>query len=73
MGSLAHLCVEERPLALDVQSLANNMVRLDISASRPILAFVGARSSLLDQIRGRQFEDGALVELLDLILWGEGG
>ena len=31
MGSLAFISAEERPLALDIQSLANKLVRLDIS------------------------------------------
>ncbi|XP_055826321.1 uncharacterized protein LOC129894682 [Solanum dulcamara] len=65
MGSLAYLSAAERPLALDMQYLANRMVRLKISDFRPILAFVGARSSLLDQIRGWAFqrELGTRVDL----------
>lgn len=30
MGSLAHLTVEERPFTLDIHSLANMLVLLDI-------------------------------------------
>ncbi|XP_059285195.1 uncharacterized protein LOC132038561 [Lycium ferocissimum] len=33
MGSLARLVVEERPLSMEVQTLANSFVRLDISKS----------------------------------------
>ncbi|KAH0660902.1 hypothetical protein KY289_029650 [Solanum tuberosum] len=73
MGSLAFLSVEERPLALDIQSLANSMVRLDISDSRRVLAFLGVQSSLLDRIRGCQFEDDTLVALRDRVLAGDGG
>ncbi|KAH0641849.1 hypothetical protein KY290_033468 [Solanum tuberosum] len=73
MGSLAFLSVEERPLTLDIQSLANSMVRLDISDSRRILAFMGVQSSLLDRIRGCQFEDDTLVALRDRVLAGDGG
>lgn len=47
MGNLTYLPVTERPLALDIQSLANRMVRLDLLDSRQILTFVEARSSLL--------------------------
>ncbi|KAH0643764.1 hypothetical protein KY290_035213 [Solanum tuberosum] len=65
MGSLAFLSVEERPLAMDIQFLANSMVRLDISYSRCVLVHMGVQSSLLDRIRGCQFEDGALVALSD--------
>lgn len=52
MVSLGYLPTMERPLALDIQSLANQLIRLDILDFGPILAFVGARSSLLDQICG---------------------
>lgn len=41
MGSLAYLLVMERPLALQIQSLANEMVRMDRSDFEWLLAFVG--------------------------------
>ena len=41
MGSLAFLSAGERPLALDIQFLANRVVRLDISNSRRVLAYTG--------------------------------
>ena len=63
MGSLAFLTTTERPLPLDIQSLAIRMIRLDISDSRCVLAYVDAQSSLLDRIRCRQFEDEDLVGL----------
>ncbi|WMV13908.1 hypothetical protein MTR67_007293 [Solanum verrucosum] len=40
MGSLGLIKVGERPLARDVQSLANSFVRLDILESGKVLAFV---------------------------------
>jgi len=61
MGSLAVLSVEERPLAMDIHFLANSMVRLDNLDPRLVLAHMGVQSSLLDRIRGCQFEDEALV------------
>ncbi|WMV51219.1 hypothetical protein MTR67_044604 [Solanum verrucosum] len=51
MGSLAFLKVEKRPLTLEVRSLARHVVRLDIFAPRHVLAFVEARSTLMDHIR----------------------
>lgn len=60
MGSLAHLSVQERPLAVDIESLANRLVKLDISNSWWILAFIGTQSSLIDQIQSRQYEDKIL-------------
>ena len=71
MGSLAMLQVDERPLARDVQSLANSFVRLDISEPGKVLAYMEARSSLLEQIRAQQFDDGDLCKIRDKVLKGE--
>ena len=61
MGSLASLSIEERPLARDVQLLANSLVRLQISdESDGITAFIKARSSLVKLIRAHQFNDEKL-------------
>ncbi|XP_069148332.1 uncharacterized protein [Solanum lycopersicum] len=65
MGSLAMLQFGKRPLARDVQSLANSFVRLDISESGKILAYMEARSSLLERIRAQQFDDGDLCKIRD--------
>ena len=59
-------------MALDIQFLANSIVRLDISDSRRILGYMGVQSSLHDRIRGCQFEDKALVSLRDRVLAGDG-
>ncbi|XP_015161139.1 uncharacterized protein [Solanum tuberosum] len=73
MGSLAFLSVEERPLAMDIQFLANSMVQLDISDPRRVLTHMGVQSALIDRICGCQFEDEALVGLRDRVLAGDGG
>ena len=70
MGSLAMLPVGERPLARDVQSLANSFVRLDISESGKVLGYMEARSSLLEQIQPQQFDDGDLCKIIDKVLKG---
>ena len=57
MGSLAHLQVSRRPLAREVQTLANDMMRFEVNEKRGLLASVEARSSFLDKIKGRQFDD----------------
>ncbi|XP_069152101.1 uncharacterized protein [Solanum lycopersicum] len=71
MGSLSMLQVGERPLSRDVQSLANSFVRLDISESGKVLAYMEARSSLLEQIRAQQFDVGDLCKIRDKVLKGE--
>ncbi|CAN4121023.1 unnamed protein product [Withania somnifera] len=46
MGSLAALSICERPLAIEVRSLANRLVRLDLSDRDRILACVELRGRL---------------------------
>lgn len=53
MGNLAYLSIVEKPLALEIQSSTNRMVRMDLSNSEWILAFVRARSFLLYQMCGQ--------------------
>ena len=61
MGSLAALSIEERPLARDVQLLANSLGRLHIlEKSDRMIAFIEARSSLVELIRAYQFDDEKL-------------
>lgn len=38
---LSYLTIEERPLALDIQFLANRLVQLDILDPRRLLALIG--------------------------------
>ena len=53
MGSLAHLQVSRRPLTREVQTLANNFMRLKVLEKEGFLSFVEARSSFLDKIKGK--------------------
>ena len=63
MGSLAHLHVSRRPLATEVQTLANNFMRLEVNEKGGLLACVEARSSFLDKIKGKQFNDEKLIRI----------
>ena len=63
MGSLAHLHVSRRPLAREVQILANDLMRLEVNEKGGLLACVEARSSFLDKIRGKQFHDEKLIRI----------
>ena len=60
MGNLAHLQVSRRPLAREVQTLANDFIRMEVLEKGGFLACVEARSSFLDKIKGRQFDDEKL-------------
>ena len=51
MGSLAHLPVSRRPLAREVQTLDNDLMRLEVNEKGGFLVCVEARSSFLDKIK----------------------
>ncbi|XP_070026547.1 uncharacterized protein [Nicotiana sylvestris] len=70
MGSLVFIPAEERTLAWDIHSLANRFVRLHISDPSRVLACVVAMSSLLGQIKARQFDDPHLAVLRKMVLQG---
>ena len=71
MGSLAHLQASRRPLAREVQILANDLMRLEVNEKGGLLASVESRSSFLDQIKGKQFDDEKLRRIQDKVLRGE--
>lgn len=71
LGSLAYLPAAERPMALDVQALASQFVRLNISEPSRVLACVVSRSSLYDRIRERQYDDPHLLVLKDTVQHGD--
>ena len=56
---------------MDVQSFFNRFLRLDILESRKVLAYMEARSSLLEKIRAQQFDDDDLCKIRDMLLKGE--
>ncbi|XP_070058107.1 uncharacterized protein [Nicotiana tomentosiformis] len=70
MGSLTFILAEERPFALNIQSLANRLVRLDISEPSRVLACIVDRSSLLERIKARQYDDLHLLVLKETLLQG---
>ncbi|XP_070040016.1 uncharacterized protein [Nicotiana tomentosiformis] len=70
MGSLSNIPVGERLLALDVQTLANQLVRLDVSEPSRVLAYTVTRSSFLERIKDRQDDDPHLLVLRDTVRHG---
>ncbi|WMV41615.1 hypothetical protein MTR67_035000 [Solanum verrucosum] len=72
MGSLAVISINERPLATDVQRLANNIIWLRISEERAgLIAFKEACTSLVEQMYEHQFDDEKLCLIRDKVLGGE--
>ncbi|XP_070036978.1 uncharacterized protein [Nicotiana tomentosiformis] len=67
MGSLAYIPFGERSLASDIQALANQFVRLDVSEPNRVLACTVARSSLYERIRERKYDDPHLLVLRDTV------
>ncbi|XP_070056968.1 uncharacterized protein [Nicotiana tomentosiformis] len=61
----------ERPLALDVQALANQFVRLDILEPTRVLACLVSQSYKYDRIRVRQYDDPHLLVLKDTVHHGD--
>ncbi|XP_070057615.1 uncharacterized protein [Nicotiana tomentosiformis] len=71
LGSLAYLPIVEKPVALDVQALANKFVRLDVSEPSQVMDCVVSRSSLYDRIRKRQYDDPHLLVLKNTVQHGD--
>ncbi|XP_047249904.1 uncharacterized protein LOC124885698 [Capsicum annuum] len=70
-GCLAYLNASRRSLAREIQTLANKFIRLEVTERGGILARIEARSTFLDQIKAKQFEDAKLSKIRDKILQGE--
>ncbi|XP_070015480.1 uncharacterized protein [Nicotiana sylvestris] len=70
MGSLTYLPVAERLLTMDVQALANQFIRLDVSEPSRVLICVVAQSLLLEGIKAHQFDDPHLMVLRDMVQRG---
>ncbi|XP_070056951.1 uncharacterized protein [Nicotiana tomentosiformis] len=70
MGSLAYIPIGERPLALDVYSLANRFVWLVVSEPSRVLSCVVSRSSLFERIKVHQYDDPHLLFLKNMLQYG---
>ncbi|XP_070054430.1 uncharacterized protein [Nicotiana tomentosiformis] len=70
MGSLAFIPAVERPLAMDVQVLANKFASLDITKPSRVLACVVVQSFLFKRIKARQYDDPHLLVIEDTMLRG---
>ncbi|XP_070043101.1 uncharacterized protein [Nicotiana tomentosiformis] len=71
MGSLAFIHGGDRTLAVEVQALANQFLRLDVSEPSRVLARVVSRSSLYDRIREHRYDDPHLLVLKDTVQYGD--
>ncbi|XP_070025161.1 uncharacterized protein [Nicotiana sylvestris] len=71
MGSLAFIPVGERTLDMDVEALANRLVRLDILEPSRVLACMVSQSSLFEPIKAHQYDDPHLFVLKDMAPHGD--
>ncbi|XP_070025458.1 uncharacterized protein [Nicotiana sylvestris] len=71
LESLDYLPASERPMAMDIQALASQFVRLDLSEPSQVLACVVFWSSLIDRIKEREYDDPHLLVLKDKVQHGD--
>ncbi|WMV58409.1 hypothetical protein MTR67_051794 [Solanum verrucosum] len=71
MGNFSCLHVPRHLLARELQSLANSLMRLEVSEKGKFLASAEARYKFTDQIKARQFEDVKLSKIRGKVLQGK--
>lgn len=71
MGSLTQLHVSRRPLARKVQTLVNDVMRIEVLKQEGFLSCVEAIYSFLDKIKGKQFANEKLSCICDMVLQGK--
>lgn len=68
MESLAWLEVSRCPLAREVQTLTNSIMRLQVTNKEEVLAHVEAKSTFLAKIKETQFEDKKMNNIREKVL-----
>lgn len=68
MGVLAHLQAKERVLAREVQKLSNDGVRLDETKQGNLMVIPKDQSSIVVEVKERQYEDPKMQAIKDTIL-----
>ncbi|XP_070007721.1 uncharacterized protein [Nicotiana sylvestris] len=68
MGSLAHLGADQRSLAGEVYQLASLGVCISTSDKGKVMVHNGAESSLVAEVKEKQFIDPALAQMKEAVL-----
>ncbi|XP_070018787.1 uncharacterized protein [Nicotiana sylvestris] len=71
MGRLARLSVVKRPIVTEAQQIAIQGVRLDEKYDGRLIASMGAKSTLVEQVKTKQFDDASLFKLKESVLSGK--
>ncbi|XP_075096463.1 uncharacterized protein LOC142174547 [Nicotiana tabacum] len=71
MGSFTRLSVVKRPIVKEAQQIASKRVRLDEEYDGRLIANMGAKSTLVEQVEAKQFEDASLLKLKEGVLSGK--
>jgi len=71
MGSLTRLCVVERPIVKEAQQIASQGVCLDEEYDGRLIESMGAKSTLVEQVKAKQFDDPSLLKLKEGVLSGK--
>ncbi|XP_070054115.1 uncharacterized protein [Nicotiana tomentosiformis] len=69
MGSLTRLCVVEHLIVKKAQQIASQGVRLDEKYDGRLIG-MGAKSTLVEQVEAKQFDDPSLLKLKEGVLSG---
>ncbi|WMV54922.1 hypothetical protein MTR67_048307 [Solanum verrucosum] len=67
MGSLAYIVDERRPMAMDIQGLSNQGVRIDHKLPGRLIAGMVVQSSLVGEVKTYQYNDPQLARLRDRV------
>ncbi|XP_075101825.1 uncharacterized protein LOC142177253 [Nicotiana tabacum] len=71
MESLTRLCVVECPIVKEAQQIASQGVRLDEKYDGRLIASMDAKSTLLEQVKAKQFDHPSLLKLKEGVLSGK--
>ncbi|XP_070054977.1 uncharacterized protein [Nicotiana tomentosiformis] len=71
MGSLTRLCVVERPIVKESQQIVSQGVRLDEKCDGGLIASMGAKSTLVERVKAKLFDDPSLLKLKGGVLSGK--
>lgn len=68
MDSIAYLSVSKKPLAKEILTLESKFLKLDISKRGGLLDSIEAKTTFIDEIKAKKFEDESLKELKEKIV-----
>ncbi|XP_070041535.1 uncharacterized protein [Nicotiana tomentosiformis] len=71
MGILTRLCVVERTIVKEAQQISSQGVRLYEKYDGRLISSMGTKSTLVEQVKAKQFDDHSLLKLNEGVLSGK--